>query len=242
MDLLCELIEFRQNRHSIVLEDLGSVKKTGLGRMVNAFKQSYYFYNGTKDDFGPHTSDMGRTIHARTTGVGKNSDVVSIDESVTGWTFVKKMYRKTIREGRGIPVAVVFYIAGKAVALIITSEDSFSNSKHVVGLSWDFTGVGSDEEVADIVDGIELHDRTAHGVAQKNVDSRKSEQTHVMKKRRWDDEEKGPQTRHYQGVGVTIKDAAEFVEKMVKIFGSELKMRLILAEKSASKEPSTDLA
>lgn len=110
LTLINELLAITHTK--LLFEDLGNLKTLKLGRMINALKQSYAFYNSSYRN----NEHVGNKINSNLY-IGANSvihDVPSIKE----FADIRKVYTKTHEGCR----AMALYANGEAFAFIIGDE------------------------------------------------------------------------------------------------------------------------
>lgn len=234
MELLAELLALNEDRDlETLLEDLGKLKMLGLGRMANAFKQSYRYYDdgrGRYSNSGPRASDVGNKIKARNTWIGPNSEIIDSKGTIKNWGTIKKAYRDADAAGTP-PAAAVIYVQNKACALIIGDIDKMSSQKQVFGLSYDFTGLLDEDETLSIVSvlpGLVPDGGRSVDSTQTNPKGSSKALTH----RFYGDKGYENAVKHYEGFGVLHKNMGAFIDGLVETFGAKLKFKIITQDKS----------
>lgn len=229
-----------------LLEDLGKLKELGLGRLVNAFKQSFTMYSGRRSVTRPATSGIGNKINRQVTGVGNNSEAIDLGV-IKNWNDVKKAYKNN--DGGA---AIVFYINNKASVLMVSNGWNVVDKYSGLGLAWDFKGTSlKDEEINDLASTLNTQELKGEKVAGKDDDdgkipaflrkepnpNKKSERSMKTQNNDYDWNEKKYKTKdvitHYQGITQTPKDIAAFITKLASYVGATLTGKLILTDKEA---------
>jgi len=239
MELLNELLEIKsQLDFSMLLEDLGKLKDLGVGRMINAFKQSYQTYDhgrGQSRRTGIRASEIGKNLH-RYSGVGPNSEAVEVPK-VSSWATVKKAF-KANEASR----AAIFYVDGKAIVLLICDTYDISTNSRAAGLSWDLNGVGcTPSEINNITST--LSDNTESSYSTKKVihdndkSTPKATSRHTIEKHEsgWKAEPDKIVAQHYQGVAQYVRTVGLFFDELFKVFGPRIKMKILTSDSEAMK-------
>lgn len=239
MDLLNELLEIRKElSFNALLEDLGKLKELGLGRMVNAFKQSYHGFDtgrGSQRRVGIATSEIGNRINSYNTGIGANSEAIDVPK-ITSWSTIKKAFKAN--EDR-LPAAAVFYVNNKAVALLIAGSWELTSVKSVVGLSWDFTGTSATEEDINKMTS-PLAARVTNAYRGTVTTSKGKEKSAGVEEKARNDGGDSPRlsVKHYQGVAQEVRSVALFFDAMFEVFPNAIKMKLITIDHDLRKKRS----
>lgn len=219
MQLLTELLDINvHNTFFITENNIGSLKDLGLGRMINAFKQSFSLA-GRGSTARLNQTNVGGKIQARSTGIGPGSEVLD-QGHVRNWPHVRREVIKNLVDP-GVS-AIMFRIDEKPVALIVLGPQwSINNSKAVVGMAWDFTNVsGSDQEVKSVLNGLSIKRKAA-----ADKEAKDGKKTDVP-------------LRMYQGYAQTMDQVTEFVKMGVNAFGNRFDFAFITPEpeKDAKKD------
>lgn len=247
MELLAELLTMNEDKDlEQLLEDLGNLKKLGLGRMVNAFKQSFRYYDDGRrrwNSSGMRATDVGNKINARETGIGPNSTFVDVKHPIKNWGTIKKTYRDN-QESK--PCAVVIYVDRKAVSLMIGNMDSLSGAKGPWGVTYDFTGFLDEDEIKPIVASLDFHDpneknphhqqaKVRYGVtSDEKTNPKGSGRKMAIKMDYWDANK--IEVKNYEAFGVTHKNINAFIDGLVAEFGARLTAKVILADAEIQKK------
>jgi hypothetical protein len=153
MYLLQELLNIKQASDlDMLLEDLGNLKKLGLGKLVNAFKQTFARVGvGRKETI--RTSEVGNKFN-RHSGIGYDSEIIEYVPIIKKWANVKK----AILSNEGT-AAVAFSFNEKPVALLICDENDAKSANAPVGLAWDLSKTGlTKEELEEVLAAVRKND------------------------------------------------------------------------------------
>lgn len=230
MHLLCELIEIKKNVEMLdLLEDLGNLKKLGLGTMVDAFKQTYSSGKSLE------TRAVGNKFNRYDHGViGKDSETVD-GGTIKNWNGLKKVYVANKDE---YPLATIFSVDGKPVSLMIASVSELDGINSRVALAWDFSSVKpTPEEAAELTKGLNTKGSESSWRKKVAVDAKpeKSSRDEKIEDETYNfdtnEYDKLFITKKYAGFVQTVREVAPFVNNLAKAFGSRLTVKLILADK-----------
>lgn len=233
MELLRELLQINRDIELTELfEDLGNLGQLELGPMVNAFKQTYNAYsNGRRGDVKNSSTEGNKFQDMR---VGKDSETVE-GGNIKNWPGLKRVYKKFSDDK---PVATIFTVDKKPVALLIASEWDTNSVNDKVALAWDFSKTEISDEEAEVLT------RNLNKAGQKEwrgevIGTTRSPKTSVRK-----DEIKSKDydykvhdyvekftTRKYAGFVQTVREVAPFVNDLAAAFKTRLEVKLILADK-----------
>ena len=236
MEFLRELVQIKHNvEMTELLEELGNLGKLGLGPMVDAFKQTYSAWQRGRSEAHKETSSTEKKFSQEHREIGKDSETVD-GGNIKNWMGLKKLYTKFSADK---PVAAIFYVDKKPVALMIGAEWSLASINDKVALSWDFSKVAPTKEESEaLTKGLNtkgtsnswrakvVGGSTKLG-ASGRTDIEKSEE-YVYKKAEY--EEKFT-TKKYAGFVQTVREIVPFVNNLAKAFGERLDVKLILADK-----------
>ena len=231
MHLLCELIEIKKNVEMLdLLEDLGNLRKLGLGTMVDAFKQTYS--RGKELDTRAVGNKFSRYDHG---AIGRDSETVD-GGIIKNWNGLKKVY---LANKDDYPLATIFSVDGKPVSLMIASISELDSINSRVALAWDFSSVKpTPEEATELTKGLNSKGsesswrRKVVGDVKPEKSSRSEkieDETYNYQTSKY---EKLFVTKKYSGFAQTVREVTPFVNNLAKAFGSRLTVKLILADKA----------
>ncbi len=235
MKLLLELLDL-QPLH----ENMGNLTKLGLGRMINAFRQSYQYERPSRTRSGGLTTyPIGKEIRNSSVSVGPNSQTVDLG-IVKSWKMIKDAYIK--RDDNGVTggiQALIFYVGPRAIALMV-GDDLFHNKYHSVGFSWDVKGVASANEAARLVTSLELNKPPSRGEDHDREDFR-SEHRQKRTESDWRKDDSDPSKvttvyTHFQGIAQRAPQMEKWVTTAMEIFRSRLTVTAILRDQDAIKK------
>lgn len=245
---LTEELNEQEDQEQLVMlfEDLGKLRDLGLGRMINAFKQSYRIYDGKHGNRKLSTDPIGNQIVRHQTLVGRDSEAVDIGV-VRGWKDVKKAYKDHPET-----VAFVLYLHGKASVLVVSNDYKISSSREAVGISWDLTGTATAEQIKNLAKNFAELDKKGEVVntddshipafLRKKPDGERTKSKSQVSLRSkeykgYDSDKKEGRYEevisHYQGISQTIETVKEFVDALAKEFSTAMTGKLILADQNA---------
>ena len=213
MQLLTELLDIDDQNSLFLTENIGKLKDLGLGRMINAFKQSFSL-SGHGSTARLNQTNVGAKILSRATGIGPNSQVVD-GGNVRNWPHLRREIINNLADP-GV-AAILFKIDEKPVALVALGPQwSITNAKAVVGMAWDFTNAsGSDQEVQSVLNGLSIKRKSA----KKGEEEKKQEVP----------------LRMYQGHVQTMDQMISFVKAGVNSFGNRFDYSFITPEPDPKK-------
>lgn len=239
MELLRELVEIKRDTYmSDLFEELGNLGKLELGPMVNAFKQTYSVYTrhtrGYRAD-NKETSAAGKKFSNQSMEIGKDSETVD-GGGIKNWMGLKKVYKKFTDQR---PIAAIFVVDKKPVALMIAAEWDLSSINDRVALAWDFSKVAPTKEESEaLTKGLNTkgeHNAWREEVVGGQTKLGASTRTDIEKSKRYDHKageyEEKFTTKKYSGFTQTVREVVPFVNNLATAFGSRLEVRLILADK-----------
>lgn len=236
MELLRELIEINHDAEMAGLfEELGNLGKLELGTLVNAFKQTYRAYSKGRSGIMKDTSTVGGKFAPEQRGLGKDSETVEVGH-IRNWVGLKKAYGN-FKADR--PLATIFVVDKKPVALLIASEYDMTSINDKVALAWDFSRIDvTEEEAASLTKGLSTKadsSRWRTEIVDVKAKPKSSEKTEVEKERDYDYKKGEYQekftTKKYVGFTQTVREIVPFVNNITKTFGTRLVIKLILADK-----------
>lgn len=138
MLLLKELLDIKQNQSlEQLLEDMGNLKKLGLGPLVNAFKQT--FYKSTNRGGALHDTEVGNKF-SRGNGIGRDSEIIDYSGVIKKWAHVRKAFTS-----HPDSVAIAFRLNDKPIALMVAQSEDVTRASAACGLAWDLTKSGLTE-------------------------------------------------------------------------------------------------
>jgi hypothetical protein len=241
--ILEELLVF--DPYELLAEDLGKLRQLGLGRMINAFKQSYHMRLRRRGrEVGPTENAIGKTIRNSGTMIGQNSDSIDCGH-VQNMLAVKRNIKKTAgphgHEGAGI----VFYVDGKAVMLIVGTIWQMEKASNVMGISWDFTGTSMTPQdfEAIVKNNYGLHGAaSSHGYYHKS-DSRitkpdplKSRASYKNVQDGYGKKEDTYKIEHYEGVALDVRTIRPFIDDIAAFYKGKLQMKIITQDTESIKK------
>jgi hypothetical protein len=94
MQFLNELFELDNQNSFFLVENIGKLKDLGLGRMINAFKQSFSVA-GHGSTARLNQTNVGAKIQSRSTGIGPNSEIID-NGHVRNWAHVRRELIKNV--------------------------------------------------------------------------------------------------------------------------------------------------
>jgi hypothetical protein len=232
MELLRELLQINHDAEmSDLFEELGNLGKLGLGPMVNAFKQTYAVYHRRGGD--KNTSKEGNKFSTQHGAIGKDSETIDVGH-VKNWTALRREYKKN---AEGYPLAAIFKVDDKPVALLIASESDTTSVNDRVGLAWDFSKLNIDEEEGKkLVAGLNTKGKSWRteviGTDKKALASIRTDK----EKERDYDFTKGEYvekftSQRYAGFTQTVREIVPFVNNLGATFGTRLTVSLVMADK-----------
>jgi hypothetical protein len=226
MKLLKELNQLDTNKEFVeLLEDMGTIRDLGIGKMINVFKQDFRKYANREGSLT--TSSVGKKFN-RDWKVGKNSKVTKMGTLTTAGALRNawKNYDYSSAK-RPVPAAAVIYLRHKPAVIIVGTDMNQLND--VVGISWDFDQAPNQDKVSDTLDALPLNDELRSEVKEKDRWVNTDDNTRVrvqgatkvdIAKQSRHTIEKDGETHHYEGVAVTVKDMMEFLRRLIRNFGS----------------------
>jgi hypothetical protein len=235
MELLRELVQIKNNSEmSDLLEELGNLGKLGLGPMVNAFKQTYSAWQKGRD-VRRETTPTGKKFSQENYSLGKDSEAVD-GGNIKNWMGLKKVYKT---HSASNPLATIFLVDKKPVALMIGSEGNLDSINDKVALSWDFSKLDpSKEEAEALTKGLNQKGSSSGWRTEIVGGSSKlgaSGRTDVEKEKEYDyktsEYAEKFTTKKYAGFVQTVREIVPFINNLAKTFGSRLEVKLILADK-----------
>lgn len=233
MELLRELLQINHDAEmSDLFEELGNLGKLGLGPMVNAFKQTYAVYHRKNGD--KNTSKEGNKFSNQHRGIGKDSEAVDVGH-VKNWAGLRREYKKHSDDH---PVAAIFKVDDKPVALLIAAEYDTTSINDKVALAWDFSKLGVDEEEGKkLIAGLNTKGDSSWRTEIVGTDKKAlaSGRTDKEKERDYDfnvkDYVEKFTTKKYAGFTQTVREIVPFVNNLGATFGTRLTVALIMADK-----------
>jgi hypothetical protein len=236
MEFLRELVEIKHNTEMADLfEELGNLGKLGLGQMVNAFKQTYTAYQRGRDEPTKETGTTGKKFTQDNSTLGKDS--VAVDGgNIKNWMGLKKVYKAHSADR---PLATIFEVDGKPVALMIGAEWNLDSINDKVALSWDFSKLDpTKEEAASLTKGLNSKGSSSSwrnevvGGSTKHAASARSD-IEKSKDYNYDKNEYEEKfvTKKYAGFVQTVREIVPFINNLASTFGKRLTVKLILADK-----------
>lgn len=235
MELLRELVEIKHNTDMADLfEELGNLGKLGLGSMVNAFKQTYNAWQKGRNEHNKETSPVGKRFASDDVGVGKDSESVD-GGNIKNWVGLKKVYKAHTADR---PIATIFQVDGKPVALMIGAEWNLESINDKIALSWDFSKLEpTKEEAESLTKGLNTKGSsdwraTVVGTTSKPAASGRTytEKTKDYNFKSSEYDEKFT-SKQYSGFVQTVREIVPFINNLAKTFGSRLTVKLILSDK-----------
>lgn len=238
MEFLRELVEIKRDAEIVdLLEELGNLGKLGLGPMVNAFKQTYSAWSRRGGGENKSTSTTEKKFSQQNLRVGKDSEAVEAG-NVKNWAGLKRAY-KAHSDDR--PIAAIFIVDKKPVALLIGAEWDLNSVNDKVALSWDFSKVApTKEESESLTKGLNTQGDSSNsgwrakvvgGSTKLGASSRTDiEKSEEYSHKKGEYEEKFV-TKKYAGFVQTVREIIPFVNNLTKTFGSRLEVSLILTDK-----------
>lgn len=231
MELLRELLQINHDaKMSDLFEELGNLGKLGLGPMVNAFKQTYAVYYRRGGD--KNTSKEGNKFSNGR--IGKDSETIDVGH-VKNWTALRREYKKN---SEGYPLAAIFKVDDKPVALLIASESDTTSVNDRVGLAWDFSKLNIDEEEGKkLVAGLNTKGDSDWRTEVIGTDKKALASIRTDKEKERDyDFTKGEYvekftSKRYAGFTQTVREIVPFVNNLGATFGTRLTVSLVMADK-----------
>lgn len=236
MEFLRELVQIKTNVEMATLfEELGNLGKLGLGPMVNAFKQTYSAYRKKYSEIGKDTTPTGKKFSQEHWNLGKDSETVD-GGNIKNWAGLKKIYKAHADDK---PLAAIFSIDGKPVALMIGTQYNLDSVNDKLALSWDFSKVApTKEESEELTKGLNTKGDTSGWRTEVVGGSTKlgaSSRSDTVKSDEYDYKTKEYAekfiTKKYAGFVQTVREVVPFINNLAKTFGSRLDVKLILADK-----------
>ena len=240
MQLLQELLQINNNLEmEELLEELGNLGKLGLGSMVNAFKQTYSVAYRGQNKGEKHTGETGKKFSRENSTLGKDSEAVD-GGNIKNWMGLKRVYNKYAER---FPLATIFTVDDKPVALMIADRGQLESINDKVALAWDFSKVApTDEEAKDLVKGLNTKGELSWKEKVFNSDRSlaKSERSdNISKEEGWGDNAVTSfTTKKFTGFTQTVREVVPFINNLASTFKTRLEVKLILADQERTKKQS----
>lgn len=207
---------------SMLIENLGNLGSLGLGKMVNAFKQQYYYHSGKRSELRASDvkSKFTKNYHSNSV-IGHNSTVDKLG-TVSSWNEFKR------KAGDKMPVGAILRVDGNVVVTLVLQKGGASVKDYRAG---DIIGVAFDlKKVFNAInphDSDKLSDEMVRSGLIVNGNTRDASTR--VETNRWDD-----RTRKYEGVAVVTKNVVTFVNTLASVV--TLEAELIMTGESDRKK------
>lgn len=204
MQLLTELLDLNEREGYFLTENLNHLKELGLGRMVNAFKQSFS-QSGHGNTSRLTKTNVGSKLQSRATGIGPGSESIEVGP-VRNWPRVK---RELIKQADIGIAGLLFRVDEKPVSLVVMGTGwTINNTRVVLGQAWDFTNVSAADAAVEMV----------------------LEPLHAVKASDDPSKPKKVKVREYQGRAVDMDQLISFIKAGVEAFGNRFHFNIITRE------------